>query len=256
MRQLLLTLLTIPLFISCQEQYSTSPYDDNERGFREFNVEKAKTMVLDSLWKKRDSLTYLRLKNLEVMMISESSEIPSWIGSFKKLKIFLSSNEKRKIEYIPSEISELTSLIELNLPNNNISSLPHSLYQLKSLNNLNLSNNPLSSLSPQIGNLQHLQSLDLSKTNISELPNEICYLNQLELLALEDTPLKTLPQCLGELPHLDWLNISGTQVTKLPIELLNAPKLEKIYAKGIRLKNHQEVKKISIERGIKFYYDE
>lgn len=256
MKKRLLVLLIVPLFISCQEKYNKPPYDDKEMAFRKFEVEKAKSMVLDSLWDKRDSLTYIRLKNLEVMMISESSTIPHWIGNFKMLKIFISTNEKRKIQDIPPSIDGLINLKQLDLPNNNIHYLPSSLYQLKNLNYLSLSNNPIDSLSPQIRNLQNLKHLYLEGTNINLLPREICNLNQLEAFMLEDTPLKELPLCLGTLPHLEQIDVSGTRLSEFPIEILHAPKLETIYAKRLKLKNYQEIKNISKEIGVNFYYDE
>ncbi|WP_312342513.1 hypothetical protein [Chryseobacterium binzhouense] len=88
-------LFLLPLLISCQN-YNKSPFDEKEKILRQFPIEETKTMVLDSLWDKRDSLTYLRLKNLKTIAMSEVTSIPNWIDEFNMVRIFLVVNEKNK----------------------------------------------------------------------------------------------------------------------------------------------------------------
>ncbi|KFF76190.1 hypothetical protein HX13_00280 [Chryseobacterium sp. P1-3] len=95
MRSILNILLFIPLLCSCQ-QYNNPPYDEKEKVLRDFPVENSTRMVMDSLWNKRDSLTYLRLKNLDLILMNESSTIPNWIGNFEKMRIFQIVNEEKK----------------------------------------------------------------------------------------------------------------------------------------------------------------
>ena len=97
MKYIINLLLFLPLLISCQDNYNKKPYDDKEKILRQYPLVKTKTIVIDSLWDKRDSLTYLRLKNyVNTIAMNEVIYIPNWIGEFKSLRIFLVVNEKNK----------------------------------------------------------------------------------------------------------------------------------------------------------------
>ena len=250
-------LLFLPLLFSCQEKFNKVPYDYKEENIRKFPVEEAKSMVLDSLWDKRDSNTYLRLKNLDIIMMKEVNYIPNWIGDFSKLKLLWIVNEKnKKIKSIPSNVGKLSNLIEFIATNNEIKVIPESFYNLKKLNKLEIGNNKIETISPLVGNLENLKSINLSDNPITNIPNEICELQKLEFLVLENTQIKELPKCLGTLQNLDWINVSGTQLTVFPVEILNAPKLDAIHAKNLKLKNYKEIEAICKKKHITFYYDE
>jgi len=256
MRNLFKLLILLPLLYSCQN-YNKSPFDEKEKILRQFPIEETKTMVLDSIYNKRDSLSYLRLKNLEIIMMFEVLEIPDWIGDFNQLKIFQVINEKsRKIKKIPTSLGKLSNLTELNFNNNYIESIPNSFYRLKKMKLLKLENNKIETISPLIGKLENLQSFDIGDNPLKSLPDELCNLKQLKFLVLENTHITKLPKCLGSLPNLDWINVSGTQLTEFPVEILNAPKLDLIDAKGLKLKNYKEIKSICEKRNIRFHYDE
>lgn len=248
-------LLFIPLLCSCQ-QYNSPAYDEKEKVLRNFPVENSTRMVMDSLWNKRDSLTYLRLKNLEIVAMSEVSYIPNWIGDFDKMEIFQVFNEKNKIKTIPQSFGKLSSLVQINIPNNHVSSLPNSFYDLKKLKYLDFENNPIKLLDKKIENFQNLKILILEKTDIKTLPIEFCKLNKLESLNLNFSKIIDLPKCLGILQNLVRVDVSNTQLKEFPVEILNAPKLETIHARGLKLKNYKEVKAICEKRNITFYYDE
>ncbi|MCW3161519.1 leucine-rich repeat domain-containing protein [Chryseobacterium oryctis] len=248
--------LLFPLLYSCQK-YNNSPFDEKEKFLRQFPIEDTKTMVLDSLWDKRDSLTYLRLKNLRTIAMNEVNYIPNWIGEFNKVRIFLVVNEKnKKINKIPLTIGKLSNLVQFDIKNNMVSMLPNSFYDLTSLTYLDLRNNPIISIDNKISHFVNLESIRLDNTLISNLHIDFCKLQKLETLVLENTKIKELPSCLGNLQNLDWLNVSGTQLTEFPLEILNAPKLETIDARRLKLKNYKEVKAICNEKNISFHYDE
>ena len=257
MRNLFKLLILLPLLYSCQN-YNKSPVDEKEKILRQFPIEETKTLVLDSLWDKRDSLTYLRLKNyVKNIGMNEVTSIPNWICEFNKVGIFLVVNEKnKKVKLLPSNIGSMSNLIELNIQNNEISSLPHSFYNLKKMNYLKLENNKIETISPLIGKLENLQTFDIGNNPLKSLPDELCNSKQLKFLVLENTKIKELPKCLGNLKNLDWINVSGTQLTEFPLEILNAPNLETVDAKGLKLKNYKEIKSICEKRNIRFHYDE
>jgi Leucine-rich repeat (LRR) protein len=248
-------LFLLPLLVSCQD-YNKAPFDEKEKVLRQFPVKETKTMVLDSLWDKRDSLTYLRLENLEVIAMSEVTYIPNWICGFKKIEIFQVINEKKKIKRIPSKIDELNNLLQFDIPNNQVDSLPESFYNLKKIKNVELENNKIETISPLIGKLENLQSFDIGDNPLKSLPNELCNSKRLEFLVLENTKITKLPKCLGNLENLQWINVSGTQLTEFPLEILNAPNLNQVDAKGLKLANYKQVKSICEKRNINFHYDE
>ena len=257
MKYIINLLLFLPLLISCQEKYNKDSYDKKEKILRQFPIEKSKSMVMDSLWENRDSLTYMRLKNIEVLMIQETNCIPSWVGNFQKLEIFQVVNEKnKKIKTIPKSIGKLSNLVQFDIPNNEVSSIPENFYNLKNLTRIDLRNNPIVSIDDKISNIVNLERIRLDSTLINNLPIGFCKLQKLESLVLANTKIIELPKCLGNLQNLDWINISGTQITEFPIEILNAPKLDEIDAKGLKLKNYKEVKAICEKKKITFSYDE
>lgn len=63
---------------------------------------------------------------------------------------------------LPSEVNKLTSLVTLNLSNNEFTGVPAEVGQLRNLEILNLSNNQLTGLPNELGNLTRLKLLDLS----------------------------------------------------------------------------------------------
>lgn len=147
--------LLLPLLFSCQK-YNKVPFDEKEKILRQFPVEDTKTMVLDSLWDKRDSLTYLRLKNLKTIAMNEVTYIPNWIGKFNKVEIFLVVNEKsKKIKKIPSSIGKLSNLLEFNIRKNEVNSIPETFYNLQKLKKVHFENSKASGLK-YVKNLLHM----------------------------------------------------------------------------------------------------
>lgn len=257
MKILINLLLLLPLLISCQD-YNKAPFDEKEEILRKYPLVDTKTLVLDSLWDKRDSLTYLRLRNhLQTIGMNEVTYIPNWIGQFNGLRIFIVVNEKnKKIKNIPSTIGKLSNLVQFDIKNNKVSALPNSFYNLTGLTYLDLRNNPIESIDNEISHFANLESIRLDGTMIKNLPIGFCKLQKLQSLVLENTEIKELPACLGSLPNLDWINVSGTRLTEFPIEILNVPKLETIDAKRLKLTNFKEVKVICEKKNIRLHYDE
>lgn len=249
--------LLLPLLFSCQK-YNKAPFDEKEKILRQYPLEDTRSLVLDSLWDKRDSLTYLRLKDhVKTIGMNDVIYIPNWIGKFNKVEIFLVVNEKsKKIKKIPSSIGKLSNLLEFNIRKNEVNSIPETFYNLQKLKNVRFENNNIETISSNISKLENLRSLKISNNPLKFLPSEICNLNKLETLVLENTKINELPSCLGSLRNLDWINVSGTQLTEFPIEILNAPKLETIDARRLKLKNYKEVKTICEKKNINFHYDE
>ncbi len=246
----------IPALFSCQEKYNKEPFDEKEKAIRNF-PDNMDVLVLDSLWQKRDSLSYLRLKSVKIILIQNSDIIPNWISNFNTLKTLNIENEyKRKIKIIPSSLGKLDKLKKITFSDNIITTLPQSFFYLKSLQYLNLDNNKIKDIPKSLEGLKSIEAISLMNNPIHTIPNQVCKLSKLQSIVLENTKIKDLPKCLGHLTNLEWINVSGTQLTEFPIEILNAPKLETIDAKRLKLKNCKEVKAICKKKNIKFHYDE
>jgi leucine-rich repeat protein SHOC2 len=117
---------------------------------------------------------------------------------------------------VPAEIGQLTSLRELDLYGNKLTSLPAEIGQLTSLRKLNLSGNQLTSLPAEIGQLTLLEVLDLRRNELTSLPTEIGQLTSLESLYLSDNKLTSLPAEIGQLTSLEGLGLGDNELTTLP----------------------------------------
>ena len=128
----------------------------------------------------------------------------------------LQLRENRLLGVLPSELGNLTNLIELWLFDNDLSGvLPSSLSNLTSLQLLYLNNNQFSGALPSwLGNLTKLQWLALDSNQFSGvLPSELGNLTNLQTLWLFNNDLSgVLPSSLVNLTNLEWLWLDDTQL--------------------------------------------
>lgn len=246
--------LLLPLLFSCQK-YNKPPFDEIEEKLRKY-PDSLKMLVLDSFWQKRDSLSYLRFKNLEQIYLVETDSIPKWIIRFSKLKTVNSANQNIKIDNLPRDLGVLKNMEQFYFPNNNISDFPYSFFNLFNLKRLNIENNKFLKIEGSIGNLKNLEALAIDNNKIEYLPDNICSLKKMKLMSIENTLISSLPLCLVNLRELEDVYISNTHISHIPIQILSLPNLKNIRAKGLKLDNYKEVKEICKKRNIAFYYDE
>ena len=247
--------LLLPLLFSCQK-YNKAPFDEIEKKLRNTSNETT-DIILDENWQKRDSLSYLRFKNVRNIYFKETDSIPNWIVNFKSLKSIESFPNKKKINYIPKHIGKLKQLTHIELPKNNISKIPHSLYLLKNLQRLNLIANKITEIDSSIDKLQEITIILLSDNiRLNFIPENICNLQNLKSLPLDGTSISYLPQCIKNMQNLERINISNSKIKNINKDILEAKNLKTINAKGIKLDNYKEVKEICEKRNIAFYYDE
>jgi leucine-rich repeat protein SHOC2 len=117
---------------------------------------------------------------------------------------------------VPAEIGQLTSLRELRLTGNQLTSVPAEIGQLTSLERLSLYDNQLTSLPAEIWQLTSLEELRLSYNKLTSLPPDIGQLTSLRVLSLNDNPLTNLPAEIGQLTSLEELYLMGNKLTTLP----------------------------------------
>ena len=143
------------------------------------------------------------------------------------------------IKELPPEIGQLTSLSELWLHENQLTSVPPEIGQLISLTSLDLQSNQLSSLLPEIGQLTSLRGLYLHANQLSSLPPEIGKLTSLTHLYLDGNKLTSLPPEIGQLTQLETLDLGDANrtnpLTTLPPELGRLEKLTSLKLKNLGL---------------------
>ena len=136
---------------------------------------------------------------------------------------------------LPPEIGHLTSLTELVLHNNQLSTLPAEIGQLTALTRLDLSYNRLGKLPPEIGQLTALTELYLQKNKLVTLTREISKLSKLEHLRVDNNQLTKLPPGIGQHTALKVLNLSRNQLTSLPPEIGQLTALTYLYPNNNQL---------------------
>lgn len=108
----------------------------------------------------------------------------------------------------------LTSLCQLHIANNKITSLPDELGLLNQLQILKVANNRLSSMPSSIGNCRALVEIDLSCNLLVDLPETVGNLQDLKALILRNNGLKSLPPTLFKMCYqLSTLDLHGTEIT-------------------------------------------
>ena len=141
----------------------------------------------------------------------------------------------QNLQQLPSEIGNLTNLIDLPLQGNQLKQLPSEIGNLTNLEKLSLSNNQLQQLPSEIGNLTNLQEICLTYNQLQQLPSEIGNLTNLKKLFLWDNKLQKLPLTILNLDlnleciHYNLINTNYyTIYNKNDIQHLFFPKLKTI----------------------------
>jgi internalin A len=125
---------------------------------------------------------------------------------------------------LPDPILQLTSLEELRLSNNQITSLPETIADsLPNLRVLSLDRNNLTSVPDRLQDLAGLQTLLLRHNQLTELPSGLPgpRMTALRLLHVSSNLLTTLPDSLAECPQLTHVYANGNQIRNLPSNLLS-----------------------------------
>uniref|UniRef100_A0A8C4TI34 Leucine-rich repeat protein SHOC-2 n=1 Tax=Erpetoichthys calabaricus TaxID=27687 RepID=A0A8C4TI34_ERPCA len=156
----------------------------------------------------------------------------------------------KKLKQVPVSLEKLTSLLSLQLKNNNIATLP---VEMKALNNVSLIcllinqlicllslclflaiySFTINFVSPRLSNLEFL---GLRNNKIENIPVELCSLSKLSELHLTSNKLTTIPQELRLLTNLTQLHLARNQISELPESLYKLRKLRILDVAGNLLK--------------------
>jgi Leucine-rich repeat (LRR) protein len=138
---------------------------------------------------------------------------------------------------LPPEISLLSNLETLEMPESGLKSLPPELGLLKKLKTIDLTRNELKSLPKEIAGLNNLRSLILYKNELDSLPTGFFNLIKLEELNLGSNNFSNLPSSLGQLINLKTLDLYGNRLLTLPSEIGELTKLKFLSVQNNQLSN-------------------
>jgi Leucine-rich repeat (LRR) protein len=151
--------------------------------------------------------------------------LPAAIGKLSKLtKLTINA----PLQPIPDWLGGLSSLNELRITSDTITSLPDSLCALPSLKEIFIDCAKLAALPENIGSLKNLTGLYVESEALTTLPDSTGSLNALEQLRIEGSSFSVLPQSVGNLSSLTRLYLYRTKIKTLPNSIGNLSNLKKI----------------------------
>ncbi|XP_062850475.1 PH domain leucine-rich repeat-containing protein phosphatase 1 [Trichomycterus rosablanca] len=128
-----------------------------------------------------------------------------------------------KHNFLPADhslqpLQRFSRLKSLNLSNNQLGTFPLALSSISTLTELNLSCNCLSTLHPSVGNMHNLQTLLLDGNMLSSLPAELGSLQRLCYLGLTFNEFSSIPPVLERLTAVERLCMAGNRVERLTLQ--------------------------------------
>ncbi|KAF4116998.1 PH domain leucine-rich repeat-containing protein phosphatase 1 [Onychostoma macrolepis] len=116
------------------------------------------------------------------------------------------------------QLQRFSRLRSLNLSHNQLGSFPLSICSISTLTEVNLSCNHLTSVHPDVGNMSNLQTLVLDGNLLSALPAELGRLQRLAYLGLSFNEFTQVPPVLERLPAVERLCMAGNKVCVLTLQ--------------------------------------
>uniref|UniRef100_A0A8C1UXW1 protein-serine/threonine phosphatase n=1 Tax=Cyprinus carpio TaxID=7962 RepID=A0A8C1UXW1_CYPCA len=116
------------------------------------------------------------------------------------------------------QLQRFSRLRSLNLSHNQLGSFPLPICSISSLTEVNLSCNLLTSVHPDVGNMSHLQTLVLDGNLLAALPVELGRLQRLVYLGLSFNEFTQVPSVLEQLPAVERLCMAGNKVCVLTLQ--------------------------------------
>jgi len=141
---------------------------------------------------------------------------------------------RKGLVMLPESLCNLTSLQELALFGNRLTTLPDAFGNLASLRFLNLVQNNLITLPPSFSKLSSLQILYLNENQLKMLPPEFGNLASLKRLNLRNNKLESLPSSFSELANLELLWIENNPLDETTKKILRELKESGVTADIIR----------------------
>ena len=119
-----------------------------------------------------------------------------------------------RLKVIPDEI--LTSVVSLDLTNNEVESIPAAIGRAKRLRELKLGRNRLSAIPTEIADADALKILALHDNGIAAIPEAVGSMKSLVELDVRDNQIETVPGALGNLGKLVGFAAADNRLATLP----------------------------------------
>ena len=179
-----------------------------------------------------NQVTYGDLKEIKALDLSFTySGLPEIVSKFSSLVILDASGaciglDDYSINKFFNIITQLTSLEELTISYNGLSTIPDSISELDNLKFLYANGNHFNCVPNSILSLPNLNYLELAGCNISEIPNNIDTLSNLIILELAENNLSSLPSSIGNMSSLRYIGLNYNEFYEFPNEVLTLKNLE------------------------------
>lgn len=133
-----------------------------------------------------------------------------------------------ELERIPSAVFSLSSLQELDLRENKLTTVEEilSLQHCQRLTTLRLWHNKITYLPDHISKLHSLETLDVSWNKLRKLPSRLFYCTKLRHLDVSHNQLTSLPPEVGILQSLQFFSAAFNSLETLPDELFSCKRLK------------------------------
>ncbi len=205
----------------------------------------ALSMIFSILRKKHQPFIISKNKNIKMVLI--------WRWSIEKtFRVRLSPRGIQRIQFnsirdgdqwlsmLSEKLTQISSLVSLELTENDLTSLPDNFFHLSNLQHLNLGHNKLTNLPMIFGNLTRLQTLYLHRNQLESLPESFGHLSDLLHLNIENNQLRTLPESFGKLHNLRELFLVNNQLQELPESFGHLHSLQKLFLRDNQLRTLPE----------------
>ncbi|XP_059488005.1 protein flightless-1-like [Neocloeon triangulifer] len=162
-----------------------------------------------------------RLANLQTLILSHNPlghfqfrQLPS----LQSLAVLHMRATQRTLNNIPASLEALTSLVELDLAQNDLPRVPDALFTLPNLKRPNLADNKLTDMPQNMEVWQNLENLNLCRNELTALPAALCKLNALRRLYVNDNQLdfEGIPSGMGKLGALEVFSAANNKLEMVP----------------------------------------
>ncbi|XP_049795104.1 leucine-rich repeat-containing protein 58 [Schistocerca nitens] len=170
-----------------------------------------------------------KFTNLKMLDISYNNitHLPEALTECR-LTSLIARNNMLENDSFPKSFGALTSLKELNLSGNSLTSFPQQILDLTALKYLYLGSNSITNIPKDVWKLQSLQYLYMGGNKLQEVPASVGKLKNLQALVLCDNLLESLPAAIANLKFLKSLLLHKNRLTVLPPEIVGLNSLAEL----------------------------
>ena len=125
-----------------------------------------------------------------------------------------------------------TTLLHLDLKNNNLTQIPESIADLVLLQTLDVSINRIEYIDTNIKKCIRLRSFNVSCNRLSSLPSQLSRCILLNDIVANQNRLESLPESLTDLIAISMIDVRHNQLNTIPLGLCRVPTLKGLLCEG------------------------